>query len=364
MLNWKKVKNIFVFMILSGILISGICSCSSGEKSAASTVSGEENIGASVPVDAPQPKPSIAPSKLTVGDVDIDPVVYDFWYYNSMEQYGAYMPANDQGLPDVTALTGQDETETWADVLTAQTIETIQYTAIMIKEAEKRNISLDEEDQAGITNFFEGAKTDAEYYNIKEEDILLAYFGEHASKEKIVAVLEGFFLAQKGDLAVFDEFEFTEDEIKEYYEENKEMIGSWEVPTVRHILYGFEEGMTEEEDAAAKKSADEVLAKINGGEDMAVLGEQLLTEGNIVESAEYEVQMGQMVPEFEEWCFAKDRKKGDTGIVKTQYGYHVMFLSEFKDQSENVLNVLKEEAFVEFLDEKLASPEFKLVTST
>ena len=33
-----------------------------------------------------------------------------------------------------------------------------------------------------------------------------------------------------------------------------------------------------------------------------------------------------MVEAFEDWCFA-DHEVGDTGIVETEYGYHVMFFS-------------------------------------
>ena len=29
--------------------------------------------------------------------------------------------------------------------------------------------------------------------------------------------------------------------------------------------------------------------------------------------------------EFNDWCFDASRKPGDTGIVKTSYGYHVMY---------------------------------------
>jgi len=32
-----------------------------------------------------------------------------------------------------------------------------------------------------------------------------------------------------------------------------------------------------------------------------------------------------MVVPFQDWCFDAARKTGDTGIVETQYGYHVMY---------------------------------------
>ena len=32
-----------------------------------------------------------------------------------------------------------------------------------------------------------------------------------------------------------------------------------------------------------------------------------------------------MVANFNDWCFDADRKAGDTGIVESTYGYHVMY---------------------------------------
>ena len=40
-----------------------------------------------------------------------------------------------------------------------------------------------------------------------------------------------------------------------------------------------------------------------------------------------DVYPGQMVDEFNDWCFDAARQVGDVGIVKTQFGYHVMYFS-------------------------------------
>ena len=32
-----------------------------------------------------------------------------------------------------------------------------------------------------------------------------------------------------------------------------------------------------------------------------------------------------MVTEFNDWCFDASRKPGDTGLVKTKFGYHIMY---------------------------------------
>ena len=50
--------------------------------------------------------------------------------------------------------------------------------------------------------------------------------------------------------------------------------------------------------------------------------------GKVTNGGLYEdIYMGQMVENFENWCFAEGRKAGDTGIVETEYGYHVMYYS-------------------------------------
>ncbi len=38
-----------------------------------------------------------------------------------------------------------------------------------------------------------------------------------------------------------------------------------------------------------------------------------------------DVYPGQMVKQFDKWCFDNSRKKGDSGIVKTDHGYHIMY---------------------------------------
>ncbi|MBQ0012195.1 MAG: peptidylprolyl isomerase, partial [Clostridiales bacterium] len=74
----------------------------------------------------------------------------------------------------------------------------------------------------------------------------------------------------------------------------------------------------------AKKKADALLAAVKTLDDMKTKGEEGKTAGDVPEAAQYTLSRGQMVQEFEDWCFA-DHKVGDTGIVKTIYGYHVMY---------------------------------------
>ena len=47
------------------------------------------------------------------------------------------------------------------------------------------------------------------------------------------------------------------------------------------------------------------------------------TTGGLYEN----VSPGDMVQAFNDWCFDSSRKTGDTGLVETEYGVHVMYFS-------------------------------------
>jgi peptidyl-prolyl cis-trans isomerase D len=95
----------------------------------------------------------------------------------------------------------------------------------------------------------------------------------------------------------------------------------------RHILIATmdaQSGNPIMSDSAAKKLADSILTAINGGADFAAMAKQYSTDpgskdkGGVYESFAY----GQMVPEFNDFAFTK--ATGARGVVKTQFGYHVM----------------------------------------
>lgn len=130
---------------------------------------------------------------------------------------------------------------------------------------------------------------------------------------------------------------------------SKASVEEDETYTVRHILVAPESGSnsssstsekteyTDEQWAAAKKKADSILAKFNKTDkseyEFAKLAEQYSTDSASTSSGSndsfgglYEsVTLGQMVPDFEKWSIDDSRKYGDTGIVKSDYGYHIMF---------------------------------------
>jgi hypothetical protein len=112
-----------------------------------------------------------------------------------------------------------------------------------------------------------------------------------------------------------------------YFMENTSHLDESETKDVAHILVQFESSKpTDEQKAAAKAEAEQILADYLAGEKtqeaFEKLGEEKTDDSNVV----YEgVAKGQMVEAFENWIFDEARTAGETGIVETEYGYHVMF---------------------------------------
>ena len=156
---------------------------------------------------------------------------------------------------------------------------------------------------------------------------------------------------------------------------SKASVEEDETYTVRHILVAPESGSnsssstsekaeyTDEQWAAAKKKADSILAKFNKTDkseyEFAKLAEQYSTDAASTSSGSndsfgglYEsVTLGQMVPDFEKWSIDDSRKYGDTGIVKSDYGYHIMFfINDCPEYQSKIIAQIKSDRLSNMID--------------
>lgn len=115
---------------------------------------------------------------------------------------------------------------------------------------------------------------------------------------------------------------------------------------VRHILISYEGGTvdangttvySEDEKKAAEAKAADLLAQYQSkGATAEVFAELAKTNSTDPGSKDNgglykDVYPGQMLAAFNDWCFAEGRKVGDTGMVQTDIGWHVMFFDGFSD---------------------------------
>ena len=116
----------------------------------------------------------------------------------------------------------------------------------------------------------------------------------------------------------------TQQEIKAYFGAHQSEYETPEQARSRHILIKVDAGSDPKADAAAKAKAEALLKQIQGGANFADLAKQNSDDpGSKDSGGELPfAQRGTMVPEFDKAIFTQ--KIGDTQIVKSQFGYHIV----------------------------------------
>lgn len=184
---------------------------------------------------------------------------------------------------------------------------------IVLLEAEKQNIKIDQ------------AKIDAEIETMAENN------GGMEALEASMAIYGMDLDTLKKNIetnytleALLEPYaDITEDDMKAYFEENKDAYGSQEQVKASHILV--------KDEALAK----EIEEKLKAGEDFAELAKEYSEDPG---SKELGGDLGffprgMMVPEFEEAAFNAEIGKV-TEPVKSEHGYHIIKVEEKKEGNE------------------------------
>ncbi len=148
---------------------------------------------------------------------------------------------------------------------------------------------------------------------------------------------------------------------------------------VRHILIAFPtdddgnvEDLTDDQKLEyyekAKSVYDQYLANPTEDNFATLAGSNSEDPGSKDNGGLYEeVNVGDMVDAFNDWCFDAARKPGDTGIIETEYGYHIMYyVGNDHDEAwkTTVKTALSNEAFNSFDTETLKGDTYKLTESS
>lgn len=140
--------------------------------------------------------------------------------------------------------------------------------------------------------------------------------------------------------------QMSEDDVKKYYEDHKEEFRKDREINTRHILL-----KTEEE-------AKQVQSKLQKGEDFTELAKKYSIDPNVRQSGgEIGFQpKGSLIPEYESAAFKLTKVGQVSGIVKTQFGYHIIRLEGVKPPTYVPLEEVKD-----FIKQKNAQEKQKEV---
>jgi foldase protein PrsA len=193
------------------------------------------------------------------------------------------------------------------------------------------------------------SKKETESYNSDMNSYLNSLGSTAKEQEKIIKENTGFtlaqyksfykdaYLVQKFATSTQSKYKYTDADLKKYYNSNKDKYYKVVVGHILFLTTDQNNQTTVKKDNEAKKKADETLLKVKDPKtDFAALAKELSEDpGSKYTGGEYTVMKNnQFVPEFQNWAIDPSRKVGDTGIIKTSYGYHVMKLNKIYSFTE------------------------------
>ena len=287
--------------------------------------------------------------ELTLGQLQ---VYYWMEFRNFMSQYGTYASyfGLDVSQPlDTQMCSGLEEARTWQQFFLEGALNSWNNYRAMAAEADANGFELTEQQRSAIDNAAAELE-EAAAANGFESGIAMLHssLGAGAELEDYVYFMELYYKANGYYAQIAQGFEPTDEQLDDYFEEHAEgyaasgITKDTKLVNVRHILV-YPEGadgtnlatqeFSEEAWAASEKKAQEILDQFLAGdkteESFAALANEYSGDpGSNTNGGLYEnVSEGEMVAAFNDWCFDAARQVGDTGIVKTNYGYHVMYFS-------------------------------------
>ena len=266
-------------------------------------------------------------------------------FLNTYGNYAAYF-GMDVTQPLDTQRCAYDENLTWQQFFLQTALANWNQVQAMNLMAREAGLSAAAEDQAYLDGLDAYLEQTAAGFGLSVEELMTANFGPGADKEGYRYFQELYLNGLPYYEAASAEMVPTQEELEAYFAEHEAQYAESGVSKdskfvdVRHILVKVAGGTTAEDgtttysdedwktcEDAAQAILDEWLAGDKTEESFAALAtEKTEDPGSQATGGLYQqVYEGQMVPEFNDWCFDESRQYADYGLVRTSYGYHVMF---------------------------------------
>ncbi len=290
----------------------------------------------------------------TIGDMELTNGLLQVYYWEEvdgfLQNYGSYGYFGlDYTQPfDVQICTVAETTMTWQQYFVDRAVNAWRSYQTLALEAQANGIELDEETRNYIDGLADDIAEMAASSGYADSNAMIAdMVGAGPSVEDYVRYVELYHMGYAYLSHLYDNANPTAEEVEAYFAERESAYSEYGITKdtgifvdVRHILIMPEGGTvdesgntvySDEEWAACQAKAEDILDQWKKGEatenSFALLANEHSTDpGSNTNGGLYtQVYEGQMVPEFNDWCFDPARQVGDHGVVKTTYGCHVMY---------------------------------------
>lgn len=289
----------------------------------------------------------------TIGDVRLTngelQTCYQMGVYNFLsanQYYLAYMGLDLSKPLDQQVFHG-DTTISWQEYLLEQSLKSWHLYTVLSLLGQEACYELDEEGKAYLAEMEETLKTNAENGGYESvEAMLQVVIAPGATAEGYQNFMALNDYAYRYYNRCSEDLQPDAQQLEQYFTENQAALeesgiskDAGNLVDVRHILIKPEGGTTDgnnltvysdEEWEACRRKAQDILDQWKSGEateeSFGALAKEHTADGNGNVGGLYEkVYQGWAVEEFDNWIFDESRAYGDTDLVKTTYGYHIMF---------------------------------------
>jgi peptidyl-prolyl cis-trans isomerase SurA len=233
------------------------------------------------------------------------------------------------------------------NALMQQALDSIIDEKLKIQEAKKLGLEVDEE---RVVKALDDIK---EKNHISDSDFEALLKRDGRSMENYKAIIRDQILVSRiTHSEMGNRAKVTDREIRRYYNRNRKDY--WEAPQVRarHILFIIDEETSKKDIPLKKTKAQAVLRRVRAGEDFAQLAREYSEDVSAHVDGDLGIlERGKMVKEFEDAVFRL--KAGEvSGIVRTQYGLHIIRCDEVIPGKTKAYDKVKEEIGAQLFLEK------------
>jgi peptidyl-prolyl cis-trans isomerase D len=209
------------------------------------------------------------------------------------------------------------------DEMLAQTLEQMIGQSVRVSESEARDL-FDQQNEKLSMAYIEIPYAQFAAGIHPSERELADYYKRNSDEFRELESARAAFI-RYDSFALANKLTPSDHEIKDYYDRSlKTEFTHPDQVSARHVLIAVPQGSSDAEKAAAKAKADDILKRVLAGADFAKLVSQYSDDAsNKSKGGDLGFfSRGQMVKPFEEAAFRL--KPGQSDLVETRYGYHVI----------------------------------------
>ncbi|WP_019025754.1 SurA N-terminal domain-containing protein [Colwellia piezophila] len=193
---------------------------------------------------------------------------------------------------------------------------------------------------------------------LTDEEINNYYLTNQARFENKEQVKVDYIRLNVADIA--KNVKITDAELATHYQENLASFTETEQRRISHILIEFTDG--DADDELAKSQAQAVIARLEQGEDFAVIAKEVSNDtfsGENGGDLEW-LEPGVMEESFDEAALALVSVGDTSPLVKTSFGYHVLKLTDYKEQVVQAFGEVKAELLIKLSNDEAQEQFFTL----